>query len=137
MYRIRKTSNKDQVLELHKKTFPMDEFDYTPDTQSWLVFDDKNNAVGFCTIRPVRTDKATVFLSRAGLLYSARGKGLHRRMITARLRWAKKNGYKYCITYTTLDNFTSFHNLQKAGFYLYYPDYRYAGKNCLYWCKEL
>ena len=122
---------------MHKETFPNDEFDYTVDTEAWLVFDENNKPVGFCTIRPVKTDKDTVFLSRAGLLFSARGKGLHKRMITVRLNWARKYGFKMCITYTTRDNFTSFHNLQKAGFLLYYPDSLYAGKDCLYWMKEL
>jgi len=132
--KVKKSDDKNLVIELHKKTFPCDEFDDSPSNEYWIVWNGKT-PVGFCILRPLKLDKDSVFLSRAGLLYEARGKGLHRRMITVRLRWAKKNGYTSALTYTARDNAQSFSNLQKAGFRLYWPENLYAGKNFLYWIK--
>lgn len=137
MYRIRRTNNKYIAMYLHLETFPADEFPDDDRNIYWVVWDESDKPVGFCIVRPVHGDKDTCFLSRAGLLPCARGNGLHKRMINTRIKWAKKNKYKYCITYTIKNNFTSYNNLQNTGFKLYEPDYYYAGEECLYWRKAL
>ena len=91
--------------------------------------------VGFCSCHVTEGD--TVFLSRSGLLPEYQGRGLQKTMIKARLSWAKRSGYAKAITYTTLDNATSFSNLQKCGFRLYLPQNQYAGKKMLYWIKDV
>lgn len=124
-------------MYLHLETFPADEFPDDERNIYWVVWDDSDKPVGFCIVRPVHGDKYTCFLSRAGLLPCARGNGLHKRMINTRIKWARKNKYKYCITYTVKNNFTSYNNLQNTGFKLYEPDYYYAGEESLYWRKAL
>lgn len=103
----------------------------------WLVKTPAGRAVGFCSVRPTTTDLDTVFLSRAGILPEARGLGLHRRMISVRLRWARKNGFKRAITYAQRDNIQSAVNLLRCGFMLYDPDYRWVGDSYLYFLIDL
>ena len=135
--KIRKSYDKKIAIELHEKTFSEDYFDDNPTNEYWLVHNEDNRPVGFCMLRLLNLDEDSVFLSRAGLLEEARGKGLHTRMIRVRLAWAKKNGFKSALTYTSQDNATSYHNLQKCGFRLYWPDSLYAGQNFLYWMRSL
>jgi GNAT superfamily N-acetyltransferase len=135
--KIRQSNNVELVRCLHKITFPQDEYEHHSRSQYWIVSDSEKYPVGFCMCHPLTFETDTVFLSRAGLLDCARGQGLHMRMIKVRTQWAKKNGFKNMITYTSLDNAASFHNLQKAGFKLYLPESLYVGKAFLYWMKEL
>lgn len=133
-YSIRLTKNIDIVKELHAKTFPADSFDQIKNSTYWLVWCN-DEPVGFCSVREL--DREILFLSRAGLLHSARGHGLHKRMIQVRIRWAIRQGYGKIITYTTIDNIQSSSNLEKCGLKRYLPDYSYAGKNVLYYMRDL
>ncbi len=133
-FSIRLTKNVDIIKELHKKTLPSDDFDTIKHSTYWLVWHN-DRPVGFCSVR--KCDREILFLSRAGLLDAARGKGLHKRMIRTRIRWAIKEGYGKLITYTTIDNIQSSSNLEKCGFKRYLPDYAYAGKNVLYYMRDL
>lgn len=133
-YSVRLTENVDIVKELHAKTFPLDHFDQIKNSTYWLVWNN-DRPVGFCSVR--KLDQKILFLSRAGLLGCARGKGLHKRMIQVRVRWAIRQGYDKLITYTTIENIQSSSNLEKCGFRRYIPDYAYAGKNVLYYMRDL
>jgi GNAT superfamily N-acetyltransferase len=136
-YSVRQSYDADLARYLHAKIFPTDEW-YDRDTSVyWIVWDNYKRPVGFCMLAPV--DKEIVFLSRAGLLKEARGKGLHMRMLKVRERWCKKMEFNTIITYTVLDNIRSSYNLQKAGYFLYEPEYKYASdeNDCLYWIKEI
>lgn len=135
--KIRQSNNEDLVRCLHKITFPHDSYEHHHSSRYWIVTDEDKYPVGFCMCHPLTFENNTVFLSRAGLLDCARGKGLHMRMIKVRVSWAKRQGYKAIITYTSLDNASSFHNLQKAGFKLYLPENLYVGKSFLYWRKDI
>lgn len=104
----------------------------------WEVFDDKGSVAGFCSAQ-IMEDKEgpLVFLSRAGVLPHARGNGLQRRMIKVRCKYASSQGCEVAVTYTTPSNVTSANNLIKEGFVLYTPQYKWAGKDQLYWIKDL
>lgn len=134
--RIRKTERIDLVEKLNDIIFPADPLEREDLDEYWLVYD-SGEPVGFASIRPIVQDPDVAFLNRAGLLHGYYGKGLHKKLIKARLSWAKKNGYFRIITYTTRENFLSYHNLQKCGFFLYEPGYRYVGKDFLYWRYDI
>ncbi len=104
--------------------------------QMWLLWE-SDTPVGFCTARTVLGDPQTVFLSRSGILPIARGKGLQRRMIDVRLRWAREIGATTVVTYVLYDNWASLINLIKKGFKFYSPGYRWAGKDVHYLMREL
>ena len=134
MFSIKQTTRIDRVHALHSDTLPEDEQYIRSGNRYWLVKKGRKE-VGFAILTIL--DKEIAFLSRAGLLPCARGKGLHTRLIRVRERYARKHGIKKIITYTTRDNITSAHNLEKNGYRLYIPDNQYGGKEMLYFMKEL
>lgn len=134
-FRITRTHNKGIVTDLDNKILPTDEFYDHKGNVYWLVKNQKNKNVGFCMATNIG-DKI-VFLSRAGLLWEARGNGLHKRMIRVRLNWARKNGFNSVITYVAVDNVQSSRHLIKCGFELYLPEYSYAGKTYNYFLYPL
>lgn len=123
-YRLRRTSDRRTVEALHMLTMPGDEFDL--EGQLWLCHDDTGTPVAFCSARHLDTENL-VFLSRAGVLPCANGHRLQRRMIQARLKWAREVGADCAITYTTYENHASIGNLLKSGFKFYMPARRWVG----------
>jgi RimJ/RimL family protein N-acetyltransferase len=67
----------------------------------------------------------------------ARGRGLQRRLIKARVDFAHKIGMQRLITYTHVSNVPSINNLIRSGFTLYDPPKGWAEDDFLYWEKEL
>lgn len=127
--KIKKVRNQDACKALHKVILPDDSWEVTKNEQYWLVYDEENFPVGFCSCHGLTSEKGVVFLSRAGLLKCARGNGLQKKMIQTRCRWAKRNGFHTAITYTVRDNAASFYNLQRCGFTLYLPENYWAGED--------
>lgn len=93
--------------------------------------------VAFCGLRELSSSPGVWFLCRAGVLEAYRGKGLQKRMIRLRLRYAKAHRGKLAITYTTKENFASANSLISCGFRLYDPEWAWAGREMLYWQKDL
>ena len=54
--------------------------------------------------------------TRAGVMPEARGKGLQKVLIQARLTWCKRRGIKVVKTYTSIDNHASRASLLACGF---------------------
>lgn len=135
-FKIRRTHDCELVESLHAKIFPTDDWYNNEKSVYWIVWKDKE-PVGFCMLAPF--DDNIVFLSRAGLLEVATGKGLHGRMIRVRERFAREYKFSSIITYTIIGNIKSSRNLQKAGYFLYIPEYQYASDDddVLYWLKEI
>lgn len=135
-YIIRKTKCTLLPQHIHKQIMPCDNFDNVPGSVHWLVLAVDGSAVGFASARII-TAENVVFLSAAGVLPCARGKGLQRKLIRARCNWARRQGCTHAITYTVADNYASYSNLQKCGFALYPPANAYRGRDVLYWRKVL
>jgi len=133
-YTIRKCEDIELVKKLHTEIFPSDEWYESSRSVIWVVWF-KKEPVGFCMLS--ETDNGFVFYSRAGVKRDHRGNGFQVRMLRVRERYARKCGFKKAITYTKMDNIKSNRNLQKAGYWLYVPEYQYADKDCLYWLKNL
>lgn len=110
-------------------------------TTWWIARDPEGNAVAYAGARLFNgsADKPykMAYLVRAGVLPSARGAGLQRRLIHCRVQWAQRQKAKAAITYTLHSNSPSANNLFKAGFVLYQPEVGWVGDDVLYWWKTL
>lgn len=126
-FRIAQTTNVKLVRALHDQLFPETEFEGVGNTY-WLVYDEHGGAVGFASCRPSVVGADTAFLSRAGVVYGSRGHGLQRRLIRARLTWARKQGFTRAITFAHWDNVPSLRSLVKEGFLPYRPEERLDGE---------
>lgn len=117
MYTLRRTEDLDDVRELHNLTFPLDEW-VGDDREFWIVRDADGQGVGFCAAM-YQPSSNCVALDRAGVIDTAHGAGLQKRMIRARLRWARSLGATGAIAYCALRNYQSIANLLKCGFRFY------------------
>lgn len=108
--------------------------DFSKDTV-WIGTDASGLDVAFCSLRPL--DDGQWYLSRAGVIPSARGAGLQKRMIRLRIRHVRcKAPGAMLITDTALDNHASSNSLMACGFQLYEPHTRWAFDNGLYWRRR-
>lgn len=135
MYDIKQTKNIALVQELHSRLFPDDSWVGDHHT-FWIATDMSGVPVGFASAVH-REDLDYVFLSRAGVDKSASGQGLQRRLIRARIAWAKKRGVSKIITYTSLKNYPSIINLLACGFRFDKPKAEYVGSDVHYFKMEL
>ena len=136
MHRITKLENNRVSLALiewlEAQCFPVDEaVEDKEDIVWWMVTDDTERPVAYAGLKGN-------YLCTCGVLPSARGKGLQKKLIRARVRQAKKHGVPLVITYTVHDNPASMNSLITCGFKTYEPDYAWAGrKNVVYFFKDL
>lgn len=100
--------------------------------RDWWIITSGNIIVGYCGC--AFSEGVCIFV-RAWVHKDYRGNGLQKKMIKLRL----KSAYdcNIAITYTTMDNYPSANNLISQGFKLYCPEYAYAGREMLYFQKEL
>lgn len=97
-----------QALHDFKDKWPGDDHTY------WaLTHENQHFGLTSAVYRP---EKGYVYLSYAIIMPASREKGLQRRLINHRLRWAKKQGAFYAVTYTLLHNYPSISNLLRCGF---------------------
>lgn len=134
-YKLRKTKDLLVIRGLHSLIFPSDEFPTIDNLHAWVVYDSDEDPVGFCTVNLGSSNIA--FMSRAGLMNKATGKGLHKRMVRIREKYAKSKGYDIFISYVKHDNIISAINLEKCGYRLYLPEWRYGGDTVLYFMKQI
>jgi len=136
MIRIRKVEP-EVVRELCGRLLPFDDGSTTwePDDEFWGAFDGAR-LVGWGGLRQSRRWLDCVFLCSSGVLPEARGRGLQKRLIKARVRWAEKQGYYYAFTYTVPHNPASSRSLISCGFRPYWPSKPWAGDVC-YWHRPL
>lgn len=131
--RIRQTEDLELVQELHRLAFPTAGWEGDEGT-FWIAWE-SGKPIGFCSAH-VHPD-GTVFLSRAAVMGVAQGKGIQRRMITARMRWAVAEGANQCVTFVHPDNFPSLVNLLRCGFRFYTPNSPWGDPSSLYMRFEI
>lgn len=147
--RIRRLPAEDHglVLDLDARLFVADSERPAVDANTawWVVENQAGNVVGYAGAMLWEPDKA-VYLHRAGLFESARGKGLHRRLIRVRERWGRLKGCSISYTYTSHANVASANNLIGCGYKLWtpstwggsrYPMQSTADGAWLYWARDL
>jgi len=134
-YSVRQTKKLNLIKALHEKCFPGEAFYEDKKNWYWVVMDRDGNPVGF----GIATDfgDGVLFLSRAGVLPKFRGHGIHKRVIEARIRCARRRSIKSIITYTAKHNAASVNGLIAKGFKSYEPEYKYVGADFNYWILEL
>ena len=132
--------NKDAVkdaLYLDKILFPSDTRSKLKESYVWVVRH-RRKPVGFAGLKLFqKPGEVYGMLSRAGILPTHEGRGLHKKLIRKRLALCSSLGLKRIISYTLVDNYISANNLIRCGFKLYWPDPPWAGSKSIYWVKYL
>ena len=100
--------------------------------RDWWVITSGNNIIAYCGCSFV--DNICIFV-RAWVHKEYRGQGLQKNFIKLRIKAAYD--CDIAITYTTIDNYPSANSLISQGFKLYSPEYAYAGRQMLYFQKEI
>ena len=134
MIRITKTKNMKLILDLNHQIMPEDHLEIDEKTTAWIVKVDGEIA-GFCTLREIGHHIA--YLDRGGVLPKHQGKGIHRRLIAVRERYARSRGMHKIITYVMPYNYPSMFTLVRCNYLKYKPEYPWAGTNIVYFIKEL
>jgi GNAT superfamily N-acetyltransferase len=123
------------VKELDDHFFPGTPYFGAPGCYWWIAFDG-DKPIGYAGLDTVRLkDKA--FLCRGGVLASHRGLGIHKRLIKARERMARRLGIDRIVTYTDHNNIASSNSLIKRGYIRYRPGAEWGVDNAIYFSKEL
>ena len=134
--RVSLASAREQLIALHAECFPLDAEPPWTRGDWWICYDDDKRPIAFAGGYVHEPDRC-YYLVRAGVSDAARGGGLQRRLIRARVRRAAKLGCKGVYTYTTLDNRHSSNNLIRCGFRLFRPARKWGGRHSLYWWRSL
>ncbi len=85
------------------------------DDHTFWRLTDGDTDYGMCSA-VYRPEKGYVYLSYGSVDPAFAGAGLQRRLIRHRLRWGRRQGALYAVTYTVRDNYPSMANLLKCGF---------------------
>ena len=131
-----RTNDIPNIKRLHKRFFPRDILPKIDDNNTYWFFLVNNKVSGFCILRIIEP-KSIAFLCRSGVEKRYSGYGVQKRMIRIREIYARRQGIKRMITYTSPDNYRSISNLIKSDYQLYRPDWQYAGPEELYFLKDL
>jgi len=133
-YYIRKGKSIFVALGMHNDLICTDPVDaIKKGSIAWYVYKD-GAVVGYATAREL---EGCLYLNSAGIIKEARGKGLQKRLIQCRVKYAKRRGLETVITYTSVDNAASINNLIACGFRAYTPAYAWAGAEWVYWRRVL
>lgn len=139
-YKIRRVDgvkNQDILRKLQISCFKYIVADPSKEENIWWIVYFDSEPIGFASISPSRTyPNIGVYLSSAGVLHSHRGKGLQKKLISARCRYAKSLGKKWAISETVL-NPHSANNLIACGFRSFQPEVPWSYKDAHYWRRKL
>lgn len=121
------------LLWMQKAVLPHDDVRQLKTDVWWIAYQD-GNPVGFASLRLVSGGDIG-YLSRAGVLPVARGQGIQRKLIRARVQHARRAGAS-CVVTDTTDNPPSSNSLISEGFRMYSPAYAWANPSSCYWIKN-
>ena len=124
------------LMKLQKDCLPHDYPIFPDDKTYWWVAAEAGLPIGFACLTWSRRWSDTGYLSRAGVIRQARGKGVQKRLIKVRMAKAKRLGMNWLITDTT-DNPPSANSLIACGFKMFEPSKPWANKQSLYWRKRI
>jgi GNAT superfamily N-acetyltransferase len=128
-------ANIDVLNKLQKECLPYDKPYKLSEGDWWVAYQDSKPIAFAGLVRSARwTD--TGYLCRSGVIRSARGRGVQKRLIRVRQTYAKKLGWSWLIT-DTYYNPASSNSLISCGFKLYDPSVPWGAKGTLYWRKKL
>jgi GNAT superfamily N-acetyltransferase len=132
---IRKESVQARLLALQKICLPYDQ-SYDTNFGCWWIAVKDDCDIGFAGL--IRTVSWTDcgYLCRSGVVPASRGQGLQKKFIRARIKQAKKLGWKWLVSDTT-DNPASANSLIACGFKIFQPTKPWGFKNTIYWRMKL
>lgn len=145
--KVRKLEKYDHgmILDLDAQFFSVPP-DVGEETAWWVAYDEHDTPIAYAGAMMWGPD-AAVYFHRVGVLPSARGRGLQRRLIHVRERWGRTQGASTAYTYTAATNVVSANNLIRCGYKLWIPaqwgGVRYPtradenGNAWLYWYRDL
>lgn len=120
------------VEDLQVSIFSAEDLHAIRGVRWWLAWDG-DAPVGFGGVKLLGgVDAGTAYLCLAGVVPEARGRGVQRELLKARLRWAKARGCTCAISFTHRLNLTSANNMIQAGMRLYQPARPWAGRDAFY-----
>jgi GNAT superfamily N-acetyltransferase len=139
MFRIKRATEMSQTTEqairfLQKECLPLDTV-LSPKVGWWWIAYCDGRLAGFAAMMQSSKTPEAVYLARAGTLEAFRGRGLQKKLIRERLKFAKDLGMTQAITDTT-DNVASANALIATGFRMFEPDDPWGLPNTLYWRKS-
>lgn len=125
MMRLRRArpSDADELRKLDDACFPDDD-PLQPDLsgEAWWIGTEDGRPVCYAGARAWIFDgERALYLCRAGVIPSARGRGYQRRLIRARVAHARREGLAEAWSYTAHTNTASANNLIREGFTLWLP----------------
>ena len=129
---VERTEKLDLVAAMDWFLFPADDHYPVQIAQWWLAYRDGYLA-GYCGARMIGDD---AYLCRAGVLNGHRGHGIQRKLIAARVRWARRHGAARVISDTAPWNVSSSNNLIRCGFTTYAPQEEWR-EVAIYWERAL
>jgi GNAT superfamily N-acetyltransferase len=125
------------VLELDRRCFPTDGAVETSDGCYWWVVWDGVKPVAFAGMRPCREkcNEGLVALTRCGVAKDYRGQGIQKKLIRARVAYAKRLRLRQVVSYVKNWNLASANSLIGCGFKLYRGVW--GGKGSLHFYRDL
>jgi len=102
----------------------------------WIAYDG-DKPVAFGSLRILENEPHWAYMCAAAVLPGYRGAGLQRRLIRARVNWARRHGLHGLVTYTLWNNYGSLISLLREKFRFYEPGYAWAGRDVHYYVREL
>ena len=144
MYRIREVDSigdNEAIEAIHQlngqtPTFPRITEDELAIGYWWLAFFEQE-PVAFAGLIATRECSETGYFKRAGVDPKHRGNGLQLRLMRARVRKARKLGFKQLVTETT-DAVHSANNCIRCGFEIFQPETPWVSfKSAIFWIKAL
>lgn len=138
--RIRRARDEDaeDILELDRELFTAGEPPLELEGLTLWVAHEGEELAGYAAARMSYHWADAVYLARAGVAPAFRGRGLQRRFIRARERWARAQGARRCITDTAPSNAASTNSLIRCGYRMITPECGpWAGSGATYWGRRL
>ncbi len=102
----------------------------------WWVVKDNGFLAAYAALS-INEEYGYAFLARVGVHQNYRGRGLQKRFIKAREKFALDQGINRVITYTAPHNVSSNNSLITSGYKTYNPGVEYVGEGWIYWIKPL
>lgn len=132
---VRKTKDLDLIRSLNDSLIgePLTTSDFRD--SHWWISTYRGFLSGFCGLK---VGSYGGYLIRAAVLPEWRGRGIHRDLLRARIRYARRIKLPLLISYTLHHNHPSSNNLAAAGFKLYDPEEPWCEEpDALYWMLKL
>jgi len=122
--KIRETTNLKEWRAVYDRVMGEDLWASSECEFYWVATLDGKIA-GFSSMALLKETPGWAFFTSAGVLTKYRGNGIHQRMISVRIRCARKLRLSGIITYAHTSNFASINHLYRRGFSMYEPKHNW------------